>query len=65
MRIEIKIFQKGFWVSEGSCQSRYCVGEAIYKNEVNKTGWAMLQLETRDTHSDIIQVIQIIENIDI
>jgi len=47
--------KRGFWVSEGHCQTRNCVGEAIYKNEVNKTGWAILQLETFDTFSDFIQ----------
>ena len=44
-------------VKQGPCQGSQCVGEAIYENQVNKTGWALLQLETRDSFSDVIQVL--------
>ena len=44
-------------VKPGPCQGSQCVGEAIYENQVNTTGWALLQLETRDSFSDVIQVL--------
>ena len=41
---------------EGGCHGKHCVGEALYKNDVNGTGWAYLELQTRDTASDVVQV---------
>ena len=42
-------------VKTGLCQRSHCVGEAIYENAVNKTGWAELQLENKDSFSEDIQ----------
>ena len=41
---------------EGGCHGKHCVGEALYNNDVNGTGWAYLELQTRDTASDVVQV---------
>ena len=49
--------KKGFWVSSGGCSGEDCVGEALYRNDVNGTGWAYLELQTRDTASDVVQVV--------
>ena len=42
-------------MSAGACGKRDCVGETFYRNEINTTGWALLQLHTKDTVSDVIQ----------
>ena len=42
-------------MKSGGCEGEHCVGEALYKNDVNGTGWAYLELETRDTASDVVQ----------
>jgi len=47
--------KRGFWVSAGACGKKDCVGETFYRNEINTTGWALLQLHTKDTVSDVIQ----------
>ena len=43
-------------MSSGGCSGEDCVGEALYRNDVNGTGWAYLELQTRDTASDVVQV---------
>ena len=42
-------------MKSGGCSGEHCVGEALYRNEVNQTGWAYLELQTRDTASDVVQ----------
>ena len=43
-------------MKDGPCSGKDCVGDATYKNDVNQTGWAYLDLETRGSFSDVVQV---------
>ena len=42
-------------MKSGGCHGEHCVGEALYRNDVNGTGWAYLEVETRDRASDVVQ----------
>ena len=47
--------KKGFWIENGNSLSKHKVGVATYQNSVNSTGWALLQLETSDEFSSVVQ----------
>ena len=41
---------------EGGCtNSSRCVGEAVWRNAVNSTGWAALEVETQPEWGDAVQ----------
>ena len=42
----------------GPCRGYHCVGQAVFRNIVNQTGWALLELETFPAFSDTVQVSQ-------
>ena len=42
-------------MADGACSGEDCVGESLYRQEVNTTGWSFLQLQTRHTFSDVVQ----------
>lgn len=43
-------------MAAGPCRGYHCVGEAVFRNIVNQTGWALLELETFPAFSDTVQV---------
>lgn len=47
--------KKSFWVTAGPCRGHHCVGQAVFRNIVNQTGWALLELETFQAYSDTVQ----------
>jgi len=46
---------RGFSIQQGDSPSKHKVGLASYSNEVNTTGWAFLEVETKETFPDKIQ----------
>jgi len=46
---------RGFWVEKGNSPSKHKVGLASYSNEVNTTGWAFLEVQTKPNFPDKIQ----------